>query len=404
MTHGPEGSGGVRRWTEFLYSAFEHSDRFELDVVSIATSSRDSNSRRILKPSTWWRPVVESRGSFRGIDYRHVGANLVELEFQRYRPRPLLTRVLAEYDLIQFVVGFASWGYVASQQAAPIVLLVATTALADRRARVEASRFPRRWWLASMGLIAERYERRALRRADRTIVPSEYTLGAVRPWTGPDRARVVFPGVDTDRLRPGTGITRQGILTVGRFDDPRKNLALLLRAYSRLPPSLGQPLRVVGETPDHLKDLARRLGISDRVEFVGRVENFEKLCDLYASAAVLAVSSDEEGLSMVIQEAMAAGLPVVSTDCGGPRTIVRDGVTGRLTPVGDEQALADAMRATLDDPVMMQRMGASARAFAEEHFTLERSARAFAATWEVALSGGSGHGSAAVRSGQRGPA
>ena len=64
----------------------------------------------------------------------------------------------------------------------------------------------------------------------------------------------------------------------------------------------------------------------------------DELVELYRGAALLALSSDEEGLGLVILEAMASGIPVVSTACGGPQTSVVDGETGFLTPVGDAAA------------------------------------------------------------------
>lgn len=384
MTHGLKGFGGVSRWTEFLHRAFQGSDRFDVEVVSIATSSHDAASSRILDPSSWWSSPSVMQGSFHGMAFRHVGAHWVELEFQRYRTREVLTRILAEYDLLQFVLGFASWGCVAYGLDRPIVLQIGTTASSDRRSRVRASRLPRRALLTAMGWIAERYERRALAVADRVIVPSDYTLDAVRRWTRPGRTQLGFCGIDTDRLRPRKGVTRDGILTVGRFTDPRKNVALLLRACSLLPAGLKPKLRVVGATPGYLGALAAKLGIGAQVELVGQVDD-DRLYELYASSALFALSSDEEGLAVVIQEAMASGLPVISTDSGGPRTIVREGVTGRLTPVGDPEALARAIRATLENPMQMHEMGSAARAFAEEHFALGPAASTFAAAWEAVL-------------------
>ncbi len=377
---GLKGTGGISRLTEFLYRSFENSDSYEVEVVSIATSIRDPDSRRILKPSSWLRPATVSRGSFKGIPFCHVGANFVELEFQRYRARTALTRILAGYDLLQFVVGFGSWGCVASGLGRPIVMHVATTAWSDRRSRVRASPLLRRGWLTAMGLIAERYERRALAAADLIIVPSQYTMAAVRRLTTHNRIQLGFCGIDTDRFRPRPGVARQSILTVGRFTDPRKNLDLLLKAYSRLPAATRPTLRVVGEAPTRLRELASRLGIGAQVEFLGQVDD-DALSELYASAALFALSSDEEGLSIAIQEAMASGLPVVATDCGGPSSIVRHGVTGRLTPVGDHKALTQAIEATLENPEQMRAMGAAARAFAEENFALQQAAAAFASAW-----------------------
>jgi D-inositol-3-phosphate glycosyltransferase len=381
---GLKGTGGISRLTEFLYRSFENSDSYEVEVVSIATSSRDPDSRRILKPSSWLWPATVSRGSFKGIPFCHVGANFVELEFQRYRARTALTRILAGYDLLQFVVGFGSWGCVAAGLGRPIVMHVATTAWSDRRSRVRASPLLHRGWLTAMGWIAERYERRALALADLAIVPSEYTLAAVRRWATHDRVQLGFCGIDTDRFRPRPGVARKGIMTVGRFTDPRKNLAVLLQAYSRLPAAVRPTLRVAGEAPARFRELASRLGIGNQVEFLGQVDD-DALSELYASSALFALSSDEEGLSIAIQEAMASGLPVVTTDCGGPSTIVREGITGRLTPVGDHEALAHAIQATLENPEQMRAMGAAARAFAQENFAIQRAAAVFASAWAAAL-------------------
>ena len=97
-----------------------------------------------------------------------------------------------------------------------------------------------------------------------------------------------------------------------------------------------------------LKDLARSLGVLDDVIFVGFQAN---PWPHYASADLFALSSDYEGYPLVLVEAMLSGLPVVSTDCeSGPREILDGGKFGRLVPVGDEQALADAMQAELDHP------------------------------------------------------
>ena len=79
-----------------------------------------------------------------------------------------------------------------------------------------------------------------------------------------------------------------------------------------------------------------------------------------------------QGLGIVILEAMACGLPVVSTDCGGPATAIVPDKTGLLIPVGDAEALAGAMCALLEDPAQRIRMGAAGRRRVEERFSIER--------------------------------
>ena len=95
-----------------------------------------------------------------------------------------------------------------------------------------------------------------------------------------------------------------------------------------------------------------------------------ELARLYREVVVFVLSSDEEGLGIVILEAMASGLPVVSTDCGGPGTAIVEGKTGFLTPVGDADALAEAMQRFLDDSSLCQHMGRAGRRVAGEQFSL----------------------------------
>jgi glycosyltransferase involved in cell wall biosynthesis len=108
-------------------------------------------------------------------------------------------------------------------------------------------------------------------------------------------------------------------------------------------------LVLVGQGPlqDELTALARELGISDRVVFAGWQENpFAWM----ANADLFVLSSRFEGFGNVVIEAMACGLPVVSTDCpSGPSEILAGGDTGILVPVGNARALADAMCAVLED-------------------------------------------------------
>ncbi|MEP3032879.1 MAG: glycosyltransferase [Pseudoruegeria sp.] len=139
------------------------------------------------------------------------------------------------------------------------------------------------------------------------------------------------------------------ILAVGRLM-PSKNYPLMLEAFSKLRSTRPVRLIVLGEgklRPD-LESLAGMKGISSDVDFVGFRDNplaFMKACDVFL------MSSDWEGHPTVLIEAMACGAPIVSTDCrSGPGEILCDGSFGRLVPVGDAEALADAVSNALDDP------------------------------------------------------
>ena len=137
------------------------------------------------------------------------------------------------------------------------------------------------------------------------------------------------------------------ILTVGSMK-PQKNHPLLLRAFARLDrPDARLMFLGDGTGREDLLSLARDLDVADRVIFAGFHPDptpFYKTADLFV------LSSNNEGFGNVIVEALSCGTPVVSTDCpSGPAEILENGRWGRLSPVGEADALAKAMRASLED-------------------------------------------------------
>lgn len=136
------------------------------------------------------------------------------------------------------------------------------------------------------------------------------------------------------------------IVNVGSLK-PQKNHELLLRAFAQL--SLDPPaqLTIVGEGAlrPKLERLAQDLGIADRVSMPGfRLDPWPA----YLEADLFVLSSDYEGFANVLVEAMAMGLPIVSTDCeSGPREVLDNGCYGRLVPVGNVDAMAAAISETL---------------------------------------------------------
>ena len=153
------------------------------------------------------------------------------------------------------------------------------------------------------------------------------------------------------------------ILAVGSFKK-QKNHALLLKAFARL----GGPAKLMllgrGEGEPGLRDLVSELSITERVVFAGF---HAEPTAFYSTADLFVLSSDYEGFGNVIVEALASGVPVVSTDCpSGPREILADGKFGRLVPVGDVGALAQAMQAALEAPADVAALKARAQDFSIE--------------------------------------
>src|SRR2546427_2495101 len=121
-----------------------------------------------------------------------------------------------------------------AQVTRPKFLWTATMTRADRNSRLQQARPLRRLWLSAMTRLAEEYERRGLRIASEVFALSDYTLAAVRKILGPNSGRLASCGVDTEIFRPAPERARECILCVGRLDDPRKNMVLLVEAYARL--------------------------------------------------------------------------------------------------------------------------------------------------------------------------
>ena len=147
------------------------------------------------------------------------------------------------------------------------------------------------------------------------------------------------------------GERRKVIITACRLH-PQKNLPMMLNAFKKL--SLEFPeyqLKICGQGEEKakLEELAKELEIYNKVEFAGFVKNIHQEmldCSMYVC------SSDYEGISNSMLEAMGMGIPTISTDCpiGGAREMITSGVNGVLVPVNDSEALYVAMKQLITDP------------------------------------------------------
>ena len=160
---------------------------------------------------------------------------------------------------------------------------------------------------------------------------------------------------------PFEGERRREIVNFCRLNK-QKNIPLLLGAFRRLlrdHPDYTLRIYGRGEEKENLVALTKEMGLINAVIF----EDFAP--DVHArirDAAMYVCSSDFEGLSNSMLEAMAIGLPCVCTDCegGGARMMIQDGKNGLLTPIGDEEALYQAMKKLADDPAFAARLGREA--------------------------------------------
>jgi glycosyltransferase involved in cell wall biosynthesis len=199
--------------------------------------------------------------------------------------------------------------------------------------------------------------------------------------------------VDTTAFRPDGTPDEHTVLAVGRLDDPRKNIPMLMHAFAvarrKLPKAR---LVLAGERPptDDVVQLSRRLGIADAINLRLALPE-DELAELYRNATVFALSSNEEGLGLVALEAMASGVPAVCTRCGGPETSVIDGQTGFLVDIGDVGAFADRLVTLLSNGPLRDQMGRAARRHMEQSFSLERTGARFLQAYDELLADSNSH-------------
>jgi glycosyltransferase involved in cell wall biosynthesis len=183
---------------------------------------------------------------------------------------------------------------------------------------------------------------------------------------------------DPQAIRDELGIPSSAVLVgmVGRLEEP-KGQDLLLKAFRRLIERFSSlHLMLVGEPPlEHLsytiylKELARELGISDRVHFTG----FQaKTAPYYACLDLFVMASHCESFGLVLLEAMSQGLPIIATNAGGVPEIIADGVNGLLIPAKDEKGLSDALATLIEDESLRRRLGQQGYQDVREKFSLTK--------------------------------
>ncbi len=215
--------------------------------------------------------------------------------------------------------------------------------------------------------------RQVVRRADAVRVLNHgEKMACVRLGVPADRVRVIPIPTDLSRfVQPSREINWRERLNLSPEDRVAlwvgrpvyvKNLPLLLDAFARVHAQLPTArLVLAGDIRDAATPAQiERLGLSSVVRLAGRVAHTD-LPSLYQSADIYVHSSRYEGFGVVLIEAAAAGLPLISTDTDGAREIIRDGETGLIVPQNVE-ALAKAMLRLLGDPIQARGMGERARA------------------------------------------
>ena len=189
--------------------------------------------------------------------------------------------------------------------------------------------------------------RKVLEGADAVVAVGSWLASVITGLRPDTPLHVIGNVIDTDFFSPPATPLRRHAVMVAPTLDERKGIDVLLEAWRLIADSVGLPLVLVGEDPDGLAArLVARLGLADRVELHGPLGR-EDLRETLRNAAVYVCASRSETFGVAVAEALACGVPVVCTRCGGPESFVTEAV-GVVVPNEDAVALAGAVLKLVD--------------------------------------------------------
>lgn len=323
-----------------------------------------------------------------GEEFSRLGTQVVDFS-DRQNGSGSLTRRIKEYAMAHQVKIVHTH--------TPRTILVAGMALASKHQMIHLatkhllySPGDRPW-----GLIYSLLDRFTLYLPDHLVAVSQkmYRQIVAHPGLSIRRVTMIRNAIDSEsyyvpdqrdccRLEFGLTSESQVIGYAGRIEK-MKRLDLLLEGFSLVLARHPQArLMIIGEGKlrPKLKALAAHLGISHRVIWTGFRQDIPRLL---AAMDVYVQPSANEGLSLSLLEAMAAGKPVIATDVGGTPEVVVDGKTGVLIPPGSSSALRTAIADLLDDPERQSTLAQAARSHVVREFDVQQSTDAYRHLYEV---------------------
>ncbi len=211
--------------------------------------------------------------------------------------------------------------------------------------------------------VVKTFKRRAFAKAALCYTQTDDERRIVEKHGG--KAKLAPNGCNTTDFFPDPTVRRtKTLLTVARLSNRQKRTSDIIRALAKLPADWSLDIAGTGPAEQMLRSLADRLGVADRVRFLGFVSR-DQVRSLLRSCGVYVMPSANEAICLAVLEAMACGASVVLTRIRAFEQIVTDGVNGRLVPVGDVEAIAEAIE---DAWVRREAFGAAARDTITEHF------------------------------------
>src|SRR4051794_1360484 len=260
-------------------------------------------------------------------------------------------------------------------------------AVTSRRPRLLLTKHGQNLWRGWRQVALARF---LLRRATVAAVSDDIrSIMVDGRWSPARQVRTIVNGIELERYRPGQGrgeVRREFGWPDDRFVagivarlSPEKDHSTLLRAFARAPE--GAQLAIIGDGPlrAELEAQVGAPGLGGRCRFPGERSDVPRLLP---ALDAFVLSSTSEGTPLTLLEAMAAGLPTVTTRVGGMPAAIQEGETGLLVPPADSGAMAEALARLARDPALRRRMGDAGRRRAEEAYNVERMVRDYEQLYE----------------------
>lgn len=282
----------------------------------------------------------------------------------------LMAEIAVDYELdvlhVHYALPFAVCAYLAKSMVAPRPLPVVTTlhgtdvtVLAQDRSMYNVIR------LGIQEADAVTAVSQSLIAQTQSLFQIERDISCVYNFVDPDVFHPIRRGTLRDQVAPNG---EKILLHISNFRKV-KRIPDVLRVFARVCERVPAVLLLAGEGPEWAaaRDLARDLGVMDKVHFLGRQD---EVASLFALGDVFLLPSEKESFGLVALEAMASGVPVVASDAGGIPELVAHGETGYLAQVGDVEKMAELTLSILCDEGRQRAMSAASRQRAIEHFNI----------------------------------
>jgi len=370
VTHDLRESGGVAAVVSQILLTSQYEKKRKFVIYSLSTKRLDPINLQALRPKTWIKSIREVVYRWNGHDVNHIGAIFSEFEVFRYLSFGRIKTRLKTYDKVIFVVGIAAWAFMF--KGLRYDLYIASRVLEERQSPKSKTISAKKIYNKLNNVIVQKMELHAIRNANVLAVMNQKMSRWINEKTHVN-AKIIYPGMclpnTTLNELPLTIGQNFKVISVARYNDPRKRADLVLQVYAKLRnfwPDI--ELTLVSMFPIDSELLKKYEEISTQVHINASKEDLRYL---YDNSDIFLLMSDEEGFGMVLIEAMQSKSIVVSTMSGGPQEIITDGVDGILIPLGDVAAAVNKINKILEKPHKFASIANAASKTVNQKFSLD---------------------------------